>query len=136
MIHNRIRVLYTEDNPDDAWLFQRAAGGMDFDLVIVDSGEKCLQYLNEHPAESDLARPDLVVLDYFLPGRNGWQVADEIKSTPAWAQLPVVLFTSAISPDDYIQIPDYPRLLKIDKPSGLIGFEDVVRKIKSFYRTF
>ncbi|WP_299041077.1 response regulator [uncultured Tateyamaria sp.] len=39
-------------------------------------------------------RPDLVVLDYMLPGRNGIDILTELRSDPAFERLPVLMLTA------------------------------------------
>ena len=36
-------------------------------------------------------RPDALVLDVILPGRNGWSLLEELKATPSLADIPVVV---------------------------------------------
>jgi signal transduction histidine kinase/CheY-like chemotaxis protein len=46
---------------------------------------------------AELARfekPALIVLDLIMPGRNGFEVLDELKSDPATSSIPVVIHTS------------------------------------------
>jgi two-component system, cell cycle response regulator DivK len=38
--------------------------------------------------------PDLILLDHSLPGRTGVEVARELKSDPATAQIPIVMVTA------------------------------------------
>jgi CheY-like chemotaxis protein len=45
-------------------------------------------------------RPDLVLLDVDMPGKDGGQVAAELKADPALAHTPVVFLTSLISPSE------------------------------------
>lgn len=39
-------------------------------------------------------RPDLVVLDYMLPGKNGIDILTELRSDPAFERLPVLMLTA------------------------------------------
>jgi CheY-like chemotaxis protein len=45
-------------------------------------------------------RPDIVLADVGMPERNGYEVAQFIKGTPAFAHIPVVLLTGAFEPVD------------------------------------
>ena len=38
-------------------------------------------------------QPDLIILDLLMPAMNGWQVIDSLKSAPATAHIPVVIFS-------------------------------------------
>ncbi|MEL6452837.1 MAG: response regulator [Pseudomonadota bacterium] len=39
-------------------------------------------------------QPDLVVLDYMLPGKNGLDILTELREDPAFANLPVLMLTA------------------------------------------
>ena len=39
-------------------------------------------------------RPGLVILDYNMPGMNGLEVLEAIRSTPTLSDVPVILFTA------------------------------------------
>jgi signal transduction histidine kinase len=63
---NRIHILMLEDDATDAELVQRALdqGGFSFSLARVESRAEFLRELTESP-------PDLILLDYSLPGFDG-----------------------------------------------------------------
>jgi CheY-like chemotaxis protein len=47
-------------------------------------------------------RPALILLDLVMPGRNGFEVLDELKSDPSTRDIPVVIHTSkTLSKADY-----------------------------------
>lgn len=39
-------------------------------------------------------KPDVVLLDVMMPGMDGWQTLRELKTNPATASIPVVVFTA------------------------------------------
>ncbi|MEX0312293.1 MAG: response regulator transcription factor [Tateyamaria sp.] len=39
-------------------------------------------------------RPDLVVLDYMLPGKNGIDILTELRADPDFVKLPVLMLTA------------------------------------------
>jgi DNA-binding response OmpR family regulator len=64
--------------------------------------------------------PDLILLDLWMPRMDGWQFKGELKRMPAFAKVPVVVFTAdrlsqdvlSIGADDYIvKPPDVDALL-------------------------
>lgn len=80
------RVLIVDDNPRNLAL----AGvilELDYDVVEADSGKAALAAVAAHP-------PDLVLLDLSMPGMDGWQVLNVLRSDPASAALPVVAVTA------------------------------------------
>ncbi|WP_147110971.1 response regulator transcription factor [Tateyamaria sp. syn59] len=39
-------------------------------------------------------KPDLVVLDYMLPGKNGIDILSELRADPEFARLPILMLTA------------------------------------------
>ena len=67
-------------------------------------------------------RPDLVVLDLMLPGRDGWHVTRAVRTDEALASMPIIMLTArvehrdridglALGADDYVTKPFSPREL-------------------------
>lgn len=49
----------------------------------------------------DVTVPDGVLLDAVMPGRDGFELCRQIRSTPAWAHVPI-LFMTGLSDTDHI----------------------------------
>lgn len=80
------RVLVVEDDPDVRELVCQVLELDGLSAVPAVDGASALLLLSELPV-------DLVVLDVSLPGRTGYSVLEEIRHTPAWHTIPVVLLT-------------------------------------------
>ncbi|MEL6564454.1 MAG: response regulator [Pseudomonadota bacterium] len=39
-------------------------------------------------------RPDLLVLDYMLPGKNGMDILKELRADPDFAKMPILMLTA------------------------------------------
>jgi PAS domain S-box-containing protein len=83
---SQIRLLYAEDNPQDADLTRAhfASTAPDFEIEIVDSGEKCLEAARRNAH-------DVILLDYRLPDMDGTDVLREL--VRAGNLMPVVMVT-------------------------------------------
>ena len=71
-------ILLVEDNPDFAQLvelFLRRHQGANFIVHWSPDGVAALKELAEHP------EIDLILMDYFLPGKNGLEITREIRET-------------------------------------------------------
>ena len=44
--------------------------------------------------------PDLIVLDILMPGKNGWEIMEELKGDPATGDTPVIISTVKNRPED------------------------------------
>lgn len=85
--------------------------------------------------------PDVIITDVEMPGQNGYEVCDKIRSNPLTANIPVVFLSSLDSvreklkgydagADDYLVKPFNESELK-NKISVLIRFRDEQRELKA-----
>lgn len=81
------QILVIEDESKVASLIQDALKLEGYQVRVVTEGEKGLEIIARK-------QPDLVVLDVMLPGIDGWQVLEEIRSNPATSCLPVIVLTA------------------------------------------
>jgi CheY-like chemotaxis protein len=65
----------------------------DVQVVAVSDGDQAIVRLESGPV-------DIVLADIGMPGRNGYEVAQYIRQSPALAHIPVVLLTGAFEPVD------------------------------------
>lgn len=63
------------------------------EVVAVSNGELALQQLQDW-------QPDLVMADVFMPGRDGYEVCQFIKTNPQMRHIPVLLLVHAFEPFD------------------------------------
>src|SRR5579862_4473875 len=68
----------------------------DIKVIAVSDGDQAIARVNADP-------PDIVLADVGMPGKNGYEVAQYIKSRPAFAHIPVVLLTGAFEPVDQVR---------------------------------
>lgn len=85
------KVLVVDDEPDVRLIARIVLGAADHDVVEVGTGEAALALFDEGPPA------DVVLLDVRLPGLDGWEVLRRIRSDPATATLPVVVFTADLT---------------------------------------
>lgn len=81
-----LMIMVAERDPITADLerfFLESAG---YDVRVVLDGRTAVQ-------EAESMQPDLIVVDVILPGVNGLQVCRGLKSNPATAGIPVVVFS-------------------------------------------
>ncbi len=81
------RILIVDD---DAFIrrpleFILRAEGFDAESAV--DGDECLRVVRER-------RPDLIVLDVMMPGRDGFEICRELKSDPSMREIPVVLLSA------------------------------------------
>jgi CheY-like chemotaxis protein len=93
-------ILVAEDDDDDRVLLRDAAEALSFEgaLHFAVNGDELLDLLSE--CQQQQACPTLVLLDLNMPGMDGKTALREIKSSPAYADIPVVVLTTSNAEQD------------------------------------
>jgi CheY-like chemotaxis protein len=81
------RILVIEDSAVIRRLIEVCLRAADLDIHMSEDGPSGLEAVRTQS-------PDLLVLDIGLPGMDGWQVLDHIRTDPATRSLPVVVLTA------------------------------------------
>ena len=68
----------------------------DYNLITVDNGTEAVERARKE-------MPDLVLADVVMPGKDGYQVCEEIKKDPALAVIPVILLAGSFEGFDEIK---------------------------------
>src|SRR5260370_34442263 len=87
------KILVADDNSNIQKMVGLALKDQGIDVVAVGNGEAAVRKI------SDL-RPDLVLADIFMPGRNGYEVCQYVKMNASLAHIPVILVVGAFDPLD------------------------------------
>lgn len=102
------RILVVEDEPAIAELVAINLKHAGFDTIVVDNADSAQQ-------EVDSILPDLVLLDWMLPGQSGISLARRWRSNERTKQIPIIMLTA--------------RSEELDKVQGLdAGADDYVVK--------
>jgi len=82
---------------DDSITIQKVIGitfaNEDYELAIVDNGDAALE-------KARSLRPDLILADVFMPGKNGYELCAAIKQDPLLQRTPVLLLSGTFEPFD------------------------------------
>jgi CheY-like chemotaxis protein len=130
-----IEVLLVEDDEGDVQLTRESleAGKVLNRLTVLSDGAAVIPYLRGEGPHAGAARPDLVLLDLNLPGRDGRQVLAEIKGDPELRRIPVVVLTASKAEEDVVRSYDLHANAYVSKPVDADGFVQVIRKIDQFF---
>jgi len=80
------KILVVEDSPTELSLTTSALQSRGFRVATATDGDEAWRKIRED-------RPDLILLDVLLPGKNGFQICREIKTKPETQGIKVVLVT-------------------------------------------
>lgn len=81
------RVLIADDEPNIVMSLQFLMEQAGYEVRAVNDGEATLRALGEF-------RPDLVLLDVMMPKRNGYEICQVIRETPAFQRVKVLMLTA------------------------------------------
>jgi len=73
-------------------------------------------------------KPDLVLLDVMMPGKNGWEVAKALREDPALEKVGIVMLTAIGERVNEMTSPLYGADDYVDKP---FDFTDLDKKIRA-----
>lgn len=131
-------IMLVEDNEMDVELtidaFEEAR--LKNSIFVVRNGQSALDYLNQKGEYSDAKTyplPDLILLDLKLPGKDGFEVLHEIKSTPIIKRIPVIILTSSKEEGDRALSYDTGANSYLTKPVSFDGFLNVVKQIQGYW---
>ena len=80
-------ILIVDDHEDTRRVMARLLHHHGHATEVAGGGAEALQAMRAR-------RPDLVILDYNMPGMNGLEVLGEIRGTPTLSDVPVIMFTA------------------------------------------
>lgn len=93
---NPERIVVIDDNPNDAQLIKRVLENSGYAVTWASSGEEGLRIIPE-------LSPNCVLVDYRMPGLDGYEVCRRIKEDPALQTIPVLMLTGADSSRNLIE---------------------------------
>lgn len=115
---SNVRILLVDDNPMVLAMLQQALAPLAEVSIANDSADALLKAVEEIP--------DLLISDYRMPGMDGRQLLEKLKSRPATAGISVILMASKADISERLSLQD-PIEDHLEKPFFL---KDAVRRIK------
>ena len=117
------KILLIEDDQIFSSLIKMKLEKEGYELIVTPDGA----------AASDLAakeRPDLILLDFELPHKNGLEVLEEIRNNPSGQSMPVVVISNSGSPVEVFRfqklgVKDY--FIKAD-----LNLEELIKIVRDY----
>jgi hypothetical protein len=91
----RSRILVADDNADLRRYLTTLLAAQ-FDVEAVSDGNAALRVIREHP-------PDLLISDVMMPGRDGYELLEVLRSSPDAQDLPVILLSARTGEEEAIE---------------------------------
>ena len=95
-------VLAIDDNPADLRLVQKMLDEQGkFRVTLAEGGKAGWQAIQDQ-------KPDILILDLFMPGLNGFTILEYLHQSPDLRGLPVVILTGAdLTPEQHQQLSEF-----------------------------
>ncbi|MBI3333567.1 MAG: response regulator [Candidatus Omnitrophica bacterium] len=130
-----VTLLLAEDNQNDVVLISKAFEGQRGLNILgaVENGEELLAYLRQEGAYRQAARPDLVLMDIKMPGKNGLEALKEIKADPALRDLPVIMLSTSDRQEDIAESYRSGACSYLVKPVEFQQFREIARVFELYW---
>jgi len=94
MSSNKSRILIIEDDPSVRSILQARLSGKDgHDVLLAEDGESGLR-------QAEKEKVDLIILDWMMPGLNGFETLKALKNDEQTLNIPVFMLTGKKVMDD------------------------------------
>ena len=85
------RILLADDSVTAQNMGRRILTDAGYDVITVNNGSAALKKITEN-------KPDLIVLDVYMPGYGGLEVCQRVKENPETTRIPVLLTVGKLEP--------------------------------------
>lgn len=92
----RQRIVVIDDNENDLQVTRRLLDRRGYDAIPAQSGEEGLRLARQ-------ILPDAIIVDYRMPGMDGFEVTRQIKADPELQTIPVLMLTGSDSPQHVVE---------------------------------
>ena len=113
-------ILVADDDPQILTMLGIRLSKRGYQVLEAADGLQCLSKARQH-------KPDVVLLDVMMPGKNGWEVAKELRSDETLRHVGIVMLTAIGERVNEMTSPLYGADAYVDKP---FDFDDLEKKIK------
>lgn len=122
------RILQVEDDPDIALLSKLALEGA--------GGYEVRQCISQKDAVAlaETFNPQLLLLDFMLPGHSGLEIWDEVRSLPGYDDVPAIFLTARAERELRDELLEIGALAVMTKPFDAAQLADTIRDHWIAYR--
>ena len=128
-------IILIEDNPTDMELtidslleINKVQGP----IHVLEDGQQALDYFFNKP-ENSRPNPKFIVLDLKLPKVTGLEVLKELKKSPRYRDVPVIILTSSNEYSDIVEAYRFGANSYVVKPVDFMQFTETVGKMAIYW---
>jgi CheY-like chemotaxis protein len=135
ILDKSLEILLVEDNKGDIGLIEEffKDAKIRINLHVEEDGEEAIRFLCGEDKFLGSPRPDLILLDWNLPKKDGHEVLKEIKGNSNLKSIPVIILTTSSAEKDILGAYDLHANAYIVKPIDFDDFMKVIGSIEDFW---
>jgi len=88
-------ILIIDDSPTEVHVFRNMLLNNDLEVSVARNGEEGIEKAIE-------IKPDCILMDVVMPGKNGFQATRDLSRNPATSTIPVIIITTKDQETDKI----------------------------------
>lgn len=92
-----MRILVAEDDPVTRRILETSLGRLGWDVITASDGTSAWRILENLDGQNP---PELVLLDWMMPGMDGIEICRKLRSTPGFELVYIILLTSRSETED------------------------------------
>ena len=130
-----VEILLVDDDDEDVLLTQKAFERDRFPSRVhrAQNGLEAIAFLRREDPFLNAVRPDLILLDLNMPLKCGREVLREVKQTPEFCRIPVVVLTTSADERDIAESYQHQANSFITKPADLVEFRAALSTLKDYW---
>ena len=115
-------ILIADDHDHLRLLVAKTLGGSSYRIVEACDGNEAYDLVQRE-------RPDLVILDWMMPGKSGLEVAQALRDDPTTEDLPIIMLTARAQSSDRASALASGVRAYIVKPFSPLELMELVEKV-------
>ncbi len=115
-------ILIADDDPEILTMLGIRLSKKGYQVLEAVDGNQTLNLAHKH-------HPDLVLLDVMMPGKNGWEVAKELRADDSFVNVGIVMLTAIGEKVNEMTSPLYGADAFVDKPFDFADLEAKIKKV-------
>jgi CheY-like chemotaxis protein len=122
---NKQRIVIVENDEDEQFFMKEAfeSSGL-FDIAaILKNGDTLLEWL----AGNKENLPDIILSDLNMPGKNGYDVLEDMNADPVYAQIPVIITSTSSTKNTIDKVMSLGAARYMAKPDTFIDYGPFVK---------
>lgn len=123
----KYKIIIVENDEDEQLFMKEGFESADmFDIIaVVQNGDTLFEWMSQHMTNL----PDIILSDLNMPGKNGYDVINEVKSNPLYCHIPVVITSTSSTRTIMDKCIDAGASDYIVKPDTFVEYDPYVKNL-------